>query len=404
MSFKKNIESLKHDSALKKILLYKNSTKIGEIRNVEGEKNSLKIYSHILEFENGTIDVNGAEKALNLFSEYVEESKKTPGKHPNIDRLIEIIKTKVPIQAVIEYDIPHDLEMKVLQFHEMKVQGCLLEKSEEALSTFNQLMDLLEKGHLRVANYTEKGWQVNKWIKKGILLGFKLGSIQIYNKSNDICFTDKNTFPLRKVSEKSKFRVVPPAAGLRRGSYAGKECVLMPPAYVNIGSYIGQKTMIENLAGSCCQVGRHCHISAGTIIGGVLDPIEASPVIIGDDVLLGESSGITQGARLGNLVTLAPGVHISKSTPVFDSIKGKVYAANGTFELLEEKNGAVTFYKMGKMISEKDHSYGPEIPSGALVISGATLSSKGFLKYTPIIAKYVTKISDRSYALEEALR
>lgn len=121
-------------------MLYKESIKIGEIRNVAGERNSLKVYSHILGFESGTIDINDAKKALNLFSEYLEESRKKTGKHPNIDHLIELTKTKIPIQAVIEYDVPQDLKTRLLQFYEMKIQGCLLEKSEEATSDLQKIV------------------------------------------------------------------------------------------------------------------------------------------------------------------------------------------------------------------------------------------------------------------------
>ena len=127
------------------------------------------------------------------------------------------------------------------------------------------------------------------------MLGFPLGDILVYKGSSDICFTDKETFPVRKLTGKEGFRVVPPASGLRRGAFAGNGCVLMPPAYGNVGVHIGAGTMVENLAGSCAQIGRDSHISAGAIIGGVLDPVEATPVILGDHVLLGEGSGVTQG-------------------------------------------------------------------------------------------------------------
>lgn len=178
----------------------------------------------------------------------------------------------------------------------------------------------------------------------------------------------------------------------------------MPPAYANVGAHIGSNTMLESLAGSCCQVGENCHISAGAVIGGVLDPIEATPVIIGDNVLMGEGSGITQGARAGNLVTLAPGVHISKATPIIDPIRGFAYTAKGICELTEYKMGDIKIFGTGKIIKEKDDTYGPEIPEGALIIPGISVGSMGLAKMTPLVAKYINSKSQRAYALEEALR
>lgn len=178
----------------------------------------------------------------------------------------------------------------------------------------------------------------------------------------------------------------------------------MSPGYANVGAHIEENTMIENLAGSCCQVGRNCHISAGAIIGGVLDPVEATPVVLGDYVLLGEGAGITQGSRMGDLATLSPGVHISKATPILDPIKGKAYTFKGVAELEEDKIGNVIIYSVGKLKEEKDSSYGPEIPRGALVIPGVTMSSNGSLKVVPTIIKYIEKPEDRAYLLEECLR
>ena len=304
------------------------------------------------------------------------------------------------------------LREKVERYSALKSQGKLLEERTGALETFNEVMDMLEEGYLRTASKTNGSWHVNRWVKEGIMLGFPLGNITVYNGSTDIHFVDKETFPLRKINSNAGFRVVPPAAGLRRGAYAGKGAIFMPPAYVNVGAYIGENTMVENLAGSCCQVGKDSHISAGAVIGGVLDPIEATPVILGDNVLLGEGSGVTQGSRLDDLVTLAPGVHISKGTPVIDSIRGTVYTSKGIATLEETnfsgvnhcKSPGVKVYGVGSVFQEKDSSFGPEIPRGALVISGVMLSSTGTLKVVPMIAKYIEEKSQRSYALEEALR
>lgn len=284
-----------------------------------------------------------------------------------------------------------------------KLAGELLQHKDKALEIFESVMDALEAGSIRTAEKKNGQWQVNEWVKKGILLGFTLGEMKIF-EIDGFTFKDKDTFPLRTFDKNTPFRVVPPSAAMRRGSYAGKGCVFMPPAYVNVGAYIGAGSMVESLAGSCCQVGNNCHISAGTVIGGVLDPIEATPVILGNHVLLGEGAGVTQGTRLGDFVTIAPGVHLSKATPVMDPERGLAYTKNGIHELEEVKAGAVDILKTGQLIEEKDPGYGPEIPNGALVIPGMTISSKGLLKPVPVVAKYIENESQRAYALEDALR
>jgi len=309
------------------------------------------------------------------------------------------------VKAVVHYKVPSELRERVEKFTALKKSGKLSSEREAALVTFNEVMDLLEAGYLRTAQIVDGKWQAEQWVKNGIMLGFPLGNIVVYGGSNDIAFTDKETFPVRKLTGNEGFRVVPPAAGLRRGAYAGPGCVFMPPGYANVGAHVGAGTMVENLAGSCSQIGRDSHISAGAIIGGVLDPVEATPVILGDHVLMGEGSGVTQGARLGDLVTLAPGVHISKATPILDPINNVAYTSAGTAELItHEMGGGIKTYSTGKIISEKDGTYGPEIPAGALVIPSMSVSSKGTLKVTPMIAKYIKSASERAYALEEALR
>lgn len=403
MGFKENLATLKSVDAVEKIDLYKEGVLVGVIENVEGKKGSLQVYANLVDFDNGNIDESLAAKGLDLFAEHVEAAKEEPGAHPNIDHLLNISGIDT-IKAVVHYKIPGDLKDRVAKFVALKKEGKLLDNKKEALETFNEVMDLLEAGHLRTAQIVDGKWQAEEWVKEGIMLGFPLGNITVFNGSSDVWFTDKETFPLRKVDENAGFRVVPPASGLRRGAFAGAGCVFMPPAYANVGAHVGAGTMVENLAGSCAQIGRDSHISAGAIIGGVLDPIEATPVILGDHVLMGEGSGITQGARLGDLVTLAPGVHISKATPVIDPINGVAYTSKGKAALKEYAMGDAKLYGVGEIIEEKDASYGPEIPAGALIIPGLSMSSNGVPKLTPMVAKYIWSASDRAYALEEALR
>jgi len=296
------------------------------------------------------------------------------------------------------------LRENIDKFVQLKRAGKLMDEKPSALAAFNELMDSLESGVVRTAQIVDGQWRANGWVKEGIMLGFALGNITVYNGGYDIQFCDKETFPLRKIQPRSQIRVVPPSTGLRRGAFAAKGTIFMPPAFANVGAHISGNSMIENLAGSCCQIGRDCHISAGAVVGGVLDPIEATPVIIGDNVLLGEGSGVTQGCRLGDLATLAPGVHLSKATPIIDPIKGVAYTSNGICQLLEYKMGDAKLFGVGKIIEEKDNAYGPEVPSGALIIPGLSLSSLGVPKVTPFVAKYITHLSQRTYALEDALR
>jgi 2,3,4,5-tetrahydropyridine-2-carboxylate N-succinyltransferase len=403
MSFKENLAVMKSIDDVEKIDLYKNGEKIAVILNEDGKRGSLQLYANLLDFDNGSIDKTLAVKGLELFAEHCDSAKATPGAHPNVDALLNI-KDDETVKAIVHFAIPTGLKERVAKFVEMKKAGTLMSAKADALVTFNEVMDLLEAGKLRTAQFVDGAWQAEEWVKEGIMLGFPLGDVIVYGGSSDIQFTDKETFPIRKVPADAGFRVVPPASGLRRGAFAGAGSVFMPPAYANVGAHVGAGTMVENLAGSCAQIGRDSHISAGAIIGGVLDPIEATPVILGDHVLLGEGAGVTQGARLGDLVTVAPGVHISKATPIIDPINMCAYTSKGKTELVEYKMGDAKLYGVGKLIEPKDGSYGPEIPDGALLIPGLSMASSGIPKLTPVIAKYIKNKSERAYALEDALR
>lgn len=415
--FKSNLEALKSVDHIKEIVIYAGPDVISRIPNEDGKRGSLKVFGNTLGFEDGSITQDDIKYALTQFAEYSDYVIATPEgtDHANVRLLVQAQrKESNSLRGVIRFDIPSGLEQTVLELHSMKKEGKLTEKRDLALDTFNTVMNLLEKGHLRTAQYSEQGWKVNDWVKKGVLLGFPLGANIEYGQG-DITFVDKATLPLRKIYPSSGIRVVPPAAGMRRGSYAGQGTILMPPAYVNVGAFVGRGTMVENLVGSCAQVGRDSHISAGAIIGGVLDPIEATPVILGDYVLMGEGSGVTQGTRLGDLVVIAPGVHISKGTQVFDKLRGRVYNKNGTFVLhsnmidvpqtpfVQQGFNSFRINTIGEQVSEKDPSYGPEIPRGALVVPGIA-SFNGDLRVAPTIVKYIDDPKKRSYDLNEDLR
>jgi 2,3,4,5-tetrahydropyridine-2-carboxylate N-succinyltransferase len=338
------------------------------------------------------------------------ENELIPGQElSDLDSLIKFDKNAYSY-LVFEHEIDNKIIESSNAFFEMSISNKNIDlntfKKEKInnmtlYELFKKIIALLESGTVRAVNFIDGKYLVNEWVKKALLLGFKIGVPKI---SEGFC--DKDTFPLRKITKDMQVRVVPPASGIRSGAYVGKNCVLMPPAYVNTGAYIGANTIIENLAGSCSQVGRHCHISAGAIIGGVLDPVEASPVIIGDYSLLGEGTGITQGVRLGHMVTLAPGVHISKATPVIDPYNSLAYTSRGSYSIkqTELSNQKIKIYELDKLIKEKENSYGPEVPDGALVIPGIMISSNGLLKQTPVIAKYIKSPEERAYALEETLR
>jgi len=404
MAFEKNADSLSAAAKIDKIDILKNSKLMYEITGSgAATRQSLSVYANLVDFDNGTIYFETAQKGIRLYVGIADEAKKNPGKYPDIDLLLNL-KEDEHLKVVVHYSENVKLRENIEKFAKLKRGSKLSAEKNAALAAFNELMDLLESGTVRTAQIIGGQWQANLWVKEGIMLGFALGKTVVYSGGNDIQFCDKETFPLRKIPTKSQIRIVPPSTGLRRGAFAAKGTIFMPPAFANVGAHISGNSMVENLAGSCCQIGHDCHISAGAVVGGVLDPIEATPVIIGDNVLLGEGSGVTQGCRLGDLATLAPGVHLSKATPVIDPINGVAYTSNGVCELLEYKMGDAKLFGVGKIIKEKDNSYGPEVPSGALVIPGLSMSSLGVPKVTAMVAKYITHLSQRSYALEEALR
>ena len=401
-NFKENLAKLKSITDVNSITIYESNGEVAShIPNEPGKQGSLQVYANQLGFESGSISGDDRFAMLETFAEHRADAQTNPSKHSNID----ILLNDQAVNSWIDFKVSSDLRERVDKFVSMKKAGTLLSEKSGALDTFTELADLVEKGYLRTATFTGKGWEANQWVKEGLCLAFPLGDIVAYNEGNDITFTDKSTLPIRKMTGNEGFRVVPPASGLRRGSYAGQGATFMPPAYVNVGGYVGRGSMIESLVGSCAQVGKNSHISAGTVIGGVLDPMEATPNILGDNVLLGEGSGITQGTRLGNNVMLAPGVHISGSSPVFDTVNGLAYTRQGTYELDTTINSGVRLNRLSNnLIQEKDTSYGPVIPNGALIINGLAISRTGELRTVPTIVKYVSSAAEQNFDLNADLR
>ena len=264
------------------------------------------------------------------------------------------------------------------------------EYTEEHHRLFNEFKAALNSGSIRAAEpdpSAKTGWRVNGWVKKGILLGFRIGAI--VDMSIDPVrqpWLDKATYPVKRFSVDSGVRIVPGGSSVRDGCFVGKGVTCMPPMYINAGAYVGDGTMVDShaLIGSCAQVGSRCHISAAAQIGGVLEPVGALPVVIEDDVLVGGNCGVYEGAVVKSRAVLGTGTILNRSTPVYDLVRGEVYSATDTEPLV--------------------------IPEGAVVVAGsrAVTSGKGkdwgISLYTPVIVKYRDAKTDAKIQLEDLLR
>jgi 2,3,4,5-tetrahydropyridine-2-carboxylate N-succinyltransferase len=253
---------------------------------------------------------------------------------------------------------------------------------------FNEFKSALNSGEIRAAERDASGvWQTNAWVKRGILLGFRMGAIVEMSRADEaLQFLDKNTYPIRRFSPGDRVRIVPGGSSIRDGAYIAPGVVCMPPMFVNAGAYVDEGTMIDRhaLVGSCAQVGKRVHLSAAAQIGGVLEPAGAMPVIIEDDVIVGGNCGVYEGAIVRARAVLASGVIITGSTPVFDLVREQIYRRGGDSPL--------------------------EIPAGAVVVPGARAvqSEKGrewgLSLYAPVIVKYRDEKTDASTQLEDLLR
>ena len=257
---------------------------------------------------------------------------------------------------------------------------------DEARAAFDRFVAALESGEARAAEPGPDGWTVNAWVKKGILLGFRLGRIVETDHAGPLRFFDKDTFLPRRLTLDDGVRVVPGGSSVRAGAHVGKGVVVMPPAYVNVGAHVGEGTMVDShaLVGSCAQVGKRVHLSAGAMIGGVLEPVGALPVIVEDEVLVGGNCGIYEGAQIGRRAVLGSGVILTGSVTVYDLPRKTTYRRTVESPL--------------------------RIPEGAVVVPGSRRSADPFAEkhgialYTPVIVKYRDEKTDASAALEEALR
>src|SRR5712675_131268 len=199
--------------------------------------------------------------------------------------------------------------------------------TESHFALFQRFKNALNAGQVRAAEpdaSVRTGWRVNAWVKKGILLGFRMGSV--VDMSVDPVrqpFLDKATYPVKSFTTADGVRIVPGGSSIRDGCYIGKGVTCMPPMYINAGAYVGEGTMVDShaLVGSCAQIGRNCHISAATQIGGVLEPVGALPVIVEDDVLVGGNCGIYEGTVVKRRAVLGTGTILNRSTPVYDLVR-----------------------------------------------------------------------------------
>ena len=257
---------------------------------------------------------------------------------------------------------------------------------DDVLQTVRELKDNLNRGEVRAAEQIAGVWHVNTWVKKGILLTFRVCELKEFRREKGFQFFDKDTMALRDFDVEDNVRIVPGGTAVRDGAFVGKGVVLMPPAYVNIGAYIDAETMIDShaLVGSCAQIGKRVHISAAAQIGGVLEPVGSMPVIIEDDVLIGGNCGVYEGAIIQRRAVIGAGVILTGSTPVYDVVRNAVYRRTAQKALV--------------------------IPEGAVVIAGNRHIEQPFAKehklsiYAPIIIKYRDEKTDAATVLEESLR
>jgi 2,3,4,5-tetrahydropyridine-2-carboxylate N-succinyltransferase len=262
--------------------------------------------------------------------------------------------------------------------------------SDDHFHLFQRFKQALNAGEIRAAepdSSAKTGWRVNAWVKKGILLGFRMGGVvDMSISSTRQPWFDKATFPVQRITADRGIRIVPGGSSIRDGCYIGRGVTCMPPMYINTGSWVGDGSMIDShaLVGSCAQVGSNCHISAAAQIGGVLEPVGALPVIIEDEVLMGGNTGVYEGTVVKRRAVLGSGVILNRSTPVYDVARGQIHRATDEDPLV--------------------------IPEDAVVVAGSRAITSGpgldwgLSLYTPVIVKYRDSKTDTKIQLEHLLR
>ena len=281
----------------------------------------------------------------------------------------------------------HSLLDAVDRYFEMPVE----ELGDDAREDFDAFLDLLEAGEIRAARPVgENGgqrWVVEPSVKRGILLGFRLGETVEMGAPEGLQFSDKDTYPTQQIPVVERnVRVVPGGNSVRRGAYLGRDVTMMPPAFVNVGAWVGDGSMVDShaLVGSCAQIGSDVHLSAAAQIGGVLEPINQTPVIVEDEVMVGAHAGLFEGVQVGHQAVIGAGAVITASTPVYDLVREEVYRSSDDEPL--------------------------RIPPRAVVIPGSRPASGDFAEQhglqmsALLIVKYRDASTDAATALEESLR
>jgi 2,3,4,5-tetrahydropyridine-2-carboxylate N-succinyltransferase len=259
---------------------------------------------------------------------------------------------------------------------------------DEARPTFFAFRAALTRGEVRAAEKVAGRWVVNTWVKQGILLGFRLGELQEMSDGDVLSFVDNDTFPARRLTVADRVRLVPGGSSIREGAYVAPSVICMPPMFINVGAYVDEGSMIDShaLVGSCAQIGKRVHLSAASQIGGVLEPINAAPVIIEDDVLVGGNCGVYEGTLVGSRAVLGAGTILTRSTPLYDLVRGEVYRASPEQPLVVPENAVV-------------------VPGSRAVKKGKGKSDDWNLSlYTPVIVKYRDEKTERGIELEDWLR
>ncbi len=253
--------------------------------------------------------------------------------------------------------------------------------------TLQHFVQGLNDGTIRSASPQDDGsWQVNQWVKRGILVLFRKGRLIDVSTDENFQFFDKDSLPTRMLTLADNVRVVPGGSTIRNGAFLGHGVICMPPMYINIGAYVDEGTMVDShaLVGTCAQIGKRVHLSAASQIGGVLEPAGARPVIVEDDVMIGGNCGVYEGVLIRSRAVLGSGVILNASTPVYDLVNQTILRSTAEQPL--------------------------EIPRGAVVVAGSRAVTSDFGRAhglsisTPMIVKYRDEKTDAKTALEAALR
>jgi len=264
--------------------------------------------------------------------------------------------------------------------------GAQAKADPSARELFLNFRSALSRGKIRAAEKHGHDWHANVWVKQGILLGFRLGELVEMGADSTLSFVDKDTFPARRWHQGDNIRVVPGGSSVREGAYVAPGVICMPPMYINVGAYVDEGTLVDShaLVGSCAQIGKRVHLSAAAQVGGVLEPVNAAPVVIEDEVLVGGNCGIYEGTQVRARAVLGAGTILTRSTPVYDVVRGQVYRASADQPLV--------------------------IPENAVVVPGSRAVTQGkgtewnLSLYTPVIVKYRDEKTDSRVELEDLLR